>query len=154
MSTFRAAKTICDLKGWRVSNLPLQKLLYLSHLIHLGTVGEPLVSREFEAWNLGPVEPDLYHKLKAYGAHQIEDIFGVPAYEPGSPERNSIEKVMRDVGTASAAKLVAITHWKGGAWALHYRPNIQGIRIPHAAVAEEYQRIVANQSSARSAAAS
>jgi len=142
MSTLRAAKTICDLKQWRVSNLPLQKLLYLSHLFHLGTTGLPLASREFEAWDLGPVEPDLYRKLKAYGSKDVPDIFGAEPYDTGSPERASIDKVMHDVGQASPGRLVAITHWDGGAWALHYRPNVPGVRIPNAAVTEEYQRIV------------
>ena len=142
MSTFRAAKTIADLKQWRVSNLPLQKLLYLSHLIHLGTTGRPLASREFEARDLGPVEPDLYRKLRAYGSKEIPDIFGEEAYPPGTSERASIDKVMHDVGNASAGKLVAITHWKDGAWALHYRPNVVGIRIPDAEVLKEYHRIV------------
>lgn len=142
MSTLRAAKTICDLKQWQVSNLPLQKLLYLSHLIHLGTTGQPLASREFEAWDLGPVEPTLYHKLKAYGSKEFPDIFGVQPYDIGTPERASIDKVMHDVGTASPARLVAITHWKGGAWATCYRPNITGIKIPDEEVRQEYQRLL------------
>ena len=142
MSTIRAAKTIYDLKGGQVSNLPLQKLLYLSHLIHLGTTNAPLASREFEAWDLGPVEPDLYHKLKAYGSKQFPDIFGCEPYPEDSPERASIDKVLHDVGTASPGKLVAITHWSGGAWAEHYRPNTGGIRIPDTSVRAEYDRIV------------
>lgn len=142
MSTLRAAKTIFDLKNGKASNLSLQKLLYLSHLIHLGTQGVPLASREFEAWDLGPVEPDLYHKLKAYGSKDVSDIFGVPAYEEETPEHASIRKVMHDVGNATPGKLVAVTHWAGGAWAQNYRPNVLGIRIPDADVLDEFKRIV------------
>jgi len=147
MSTFRAANTICELKNWQVSNLPLQKLLYLSHLIHLGTQGVPLASNQFEAWDLGPVEPQLYRKLKAYGSRNVPDIFGVDAYPDGSPERQSIEMVLNDVGNATPGKLVAITHWPQGAWALHYRPNTMGIKIPDADIAAEYRKIIARSGS-------
>ena len=67
MATFAAARTIADLWDGPVTNLALQKLLYLSHMVHSGRGRGLLASNHFQAWDYGPVEPQLYHKLKAYG---------------------------------------------------------------------------------------
>lgn len=142
MSTSRAAKTICDLKQWQLSNLPLQKLLYLSHMVCLGEHEIPLVSRPFEAWDLGPVEPVLYQQLKAYGSRTIPDIFPVRPYAEGDPEYAAITEVLNDIGDATPGKLVAITHWPGGAWAKRYRPGIMGIRITDEDVIDEYRKVL------------
>jgi len=46
-----------DRRGWKITNLALQKLLYFAHGIHLTKTKEPLVSGYFEAWQYGPVQP-------------------------------------------------------------------------------------------------
>lgn len=143
MSTMRAAKTIWDACGGRVSNLSMQKLLYLSHMMEIGAGHGPLASREFEAWDYGPVEPDLYHKLKAYGSGPVPDIFNAEPYMPGDSEYASISEVIRQVGNAGARRLVAITHWDGGAWSKHYSSGRRGIVIPNADIFAEYQSRVA-----------
>jgi len=44
-----AARTICELRDWSVSNLELQKILYFAQMIHLGeTDGHPLIGENFE----------------------------------------------------------------------------------------------------------
>ena len=138
MATFRAAKTIYDLKGGKVSNLSLQKLLYLSHMIHLGTQNMPLATNEFQAWEYGPVEPELYHKLKAYGSSNVPSIFPATAYNEDTNEFQSIKIVMDQLSDTPARKLVAITHWKDGAWAKHYSPSGRSIKIPNRDVLAEF----------------
>jgi uncharacterized phage-associated protein len=137
-ATLRSAKTICSLSNWKLSNLPLQKLLYLSHMIALGEKNLWLVGSNFQAWDLGPVEPNLYHKVKAYGDNPIPDIFNVPEYPPNSPEREIINRVVSELRDATPGKLVAITHQAWGAWAAHYRPRVMGIEIPEHEIRREY----------------
>lgn len=138
MTTFRAAKTIYDMKSGKVTNLSLQKLLYLSHMVHLGTESAPLASNKFQAWDYGPVEPELYHKLKAYGASHVPDIFSAQPYLSNDQEYVSIKTVMDQLRDASSRKLVAITHWDNGAWAKHYRRGTRGIVIPDSDILEEF----------------
>ncbi len=138
MATFRAAKTIFDLTSGKISNLPLQKLVYLSHMLLLGRHNRPLASNEFEAWDLGPVEPELYYKLRPYGSSNVEDIFHSTPYTYGDEEYDQISEVLRDFGDATPGKLVGITHADFGAWAKHYKPNIKGIKIPNIDVRQEY----------------
>ena len=66
IDTFQAAKYLAKKSGWKYTNLELQKLLYIAHMIHLGKTGEPLFEDAFEAWNYGPVIPGLYYFLKSY----------------------------------------------------------------------------------------
>jgi len=36
VSASAAAKRMCERSGWTLSNLELQKLLYIAHMFHLG----------------------------------------------------------------------------------------------------------------------
>ncbi|MDF1715354.1 MAG: DUF4065 domain-containing protein [Antarcticimicrobium sp.] len=138
MSTLRAARTIWNGCNGRVSNLSMQKLLYLSHMLELGAGRDGLVSQNFEAWDYGPVEPGLYHYLKAYGSNYIPDVFSSSAYDENDPEYESISEVIRQLGDVPASKLVAITHWEEGAWSKHYIPGMRRVTIPDEDILEEY----------------
>ncbi|MCH9780371.1 MAG: SocA family protein [Alphaproteobacteria bacterium] len=75
-TTFQAAKIAAITLDWKVTNLRLQKMLYLGHMWYWGRHDAPLVEDNFEAWDYGPVLPELYHKLKIYGASIIrEEVF-------------------------------------------------------------------------------
>lgn len=143
MSTLKAAKTIwlgCDGK---VTNLSLQKLLFLSHMLDLGAGRSGLVDHEFEAWDYGPVEPSLYQRLKAYGSSRVPDILGRDFYKPGEPQFDAVSEVLAELKDAKASKLVAITHWDGGAWSKHYIPGMRRVTIPDADILKEYEKRVA-----------
>mgnify|MGYP006283548483 CR=1 FL=1 len=77
VSVLSAAKRLAARSGWTLSNLELQKILYLAHMVHLGrTDGAPLVHGLFEAWDYGPVHPDLYHRVKIFGSSPVKNIPG------------------------------------------------------------------------------
>ncbi|MGY4752423.1 Panacea domain-containing protein [Pannonibacter sp. Q-1] len=145
MTTFKAAKTIWDLCSGRVSNLSMQKLLYLAHMLELGAGRGPLVSNSFEAWDYGPVEPQLYHKLKAYGASNVPDIFGETPYTERDDQYSSIKSVVDELGAESPRKLVAITHWPEGAWSKHFVAGMRSIKIPDSDIEEEFRKRVRRQ---------
>jgi len=134
----RAAKTVADLLEFETSNLRLQKLLYLSHMFHLGTTGEPLIDGHFEAWDLGAIEPDIYNRLKAYGSDNIKDVFPYEGFPKGSPEYQSIFDVVSAFRNWESWRLVGRIHEDGGAWAKNYRPGVWGVRIPDKDILVEY----------------
>jgi len=138
MSTFAAAKNIFDLKDGKVDHLSMQKLLYLSHMIHLGENGRRLVSGNFEAWDYGPVEPALYHKLKSYKSNNIRDIFPEGPYGKKEPEHESMKLVVDIFSDVPSVRLVSMTHREGGAWAKCYKPGVRGRVIPDKLILEEY----------------
>ena len=132
-----AGKRLGEHSNWKLSNLAMQKLLYIAHMYHLGLYDEPLVFGAFEAWDYGPVHPSLYHEVKMFGAAPVHDVFdSVPGVEEGT--ESQLLDAAGDQLSKSTARLVAITHWKKGAWALYYRPGIKGISIPNEAIIEEY----------------
>lgn len=139
VSTLSAAKRMCEKSGWSLSNLKLQKLLYIAHMFYMAeNNGEPLISGRFEAWDYGPVVPGLYHFAKVFGSEPIENIFhGIPDLGDG-PEAETLDEAVEKLGHASPGRLVAITHWDKGAWASYYQSGLRGAEIPNPAIIEEY----------------
>jgi len=133
------AKRMGAQSGWRLTNLAMQKLAYIAHMVHLASFdGEPLVFGQFEAWDLGPVHPQLYRALRRFGSSPVKDIFqSLPDMEEG-PATKIVDSVVKHL-SGSTSRLVAITHWEKGAWAKHYIPNFKGIEIPDEDILQEYR---------------
>lgn len=139
VTSFSAARRICARGNWRVTNLALQKILYLIHMVRLGrTRGRPLVNSTFEAWDYGPVVPDLYHRAKIFGDQAIQDIFVRAPDIPGDQESAAIDEGCDWLLGKKPAELVAMTHWKDGAWAKNYVAGVRGIAIPSTDILAEY----------------
>lgn len=141
VSALSAAKTICTLRDWSVSNLEVQKILYLAHMFHMGVHGgAPLINEPFEAWDYGPVVPELYHRMKTFGSGPVQNVFHwIPLVDMASPEFLSLRDASEGTKKMRASQLVANTHWTGGAWASTYRPNMAGLKIPNATILNEYR---------------
>lgn len=136
---FAAAKRLAHQSNWSLSNLEMQKILYLAHMFYLGRTGEPLVQGQFEAWDYGPVHPDLYHKVKVYGSDPVGNVFhGVPELPEGS-ERDIIDEAYLGIGKAGAGRLVKATHRPGGAWATNYIPGARRRILSNSIILKEYQ---------------
>ena len=138
----QAAKHLCKKSKWEYSNLELQKILYIAHMFHLGAEGSPLVNGNFEAWEYGPVHPDLYQVLKIFGARPVSKSFPVfeliEDIEQGS-EMLWLDDAAKVFPPGNGPHLVAITHREHSAWSRHYRPGVKGIVIPNESIIEEYQ---------------
>ena len=139
ISSLAAAATACDFRDWQLTNLELQKVLYVAHMVHLGRTGDPLVNEEFEAWDYGPVLPDVYRVAAMFGRDPVQRILGAMPVAADTSERRTIQEVSTYLAKFSASQLVGITHWSRGAWASVYRPGSRHIRIPNAEVAREFK---------------
>ena len=137
-STFSAAKRLCYTSDWSISNLELQKLLYIAPMVCLGQKDVPLITGHFEAWNYGPVEPNLYRKTKIFGSSPVGNIFhAVEDVSPGY-QCELLDDVVEQLAQAPPGKLIAITHWDKGAWAKHYYPGVRHALIPNEDIRQEY----------------
>lgn len=138
-SAFDVAGTLGERSGWNLSNLSLQKLVYLSQMIHLGEDGTPLFSEQFEAWDYGPVIPSLYHELKMFGSDHVESYASLGRMNVTEGLLTEIVEYVVDLGLKKQpGQLVALTHWKGGAWAKNYEKHIKGLTIPNRDIRQEY----------------
>lgn len=65
-----------DDKGYGISNLKLQKVLYFiqAYFVSYTEKKEPCFDAKIEAWEFGPVVPAAYHEYKQYGSNDIPRI--------------------------------------------------------------------------------
>lgn len=143
INSFEAAKKIINLSGNSVTNLKLQKILYLSHMVYLIEHRQPLVKEAFEAWDYGPVLPSVYHRLKIFGANPVQDRFYEANLIEGTQEANILEKAWQSLAPKEGWELVHMTHRTGGAWANNFEPGSNKI-IPNTDIEKEYRTLYGN----------
>lgn len=124
----------------RLTQMHLQKLVYMAHGWKLALVGEPLADDAIEAWDYGPVFPELYEHTKYNGRSPVARLIapsdGNPfsffegdaaqgPYEANISEldKRILDHVWRKYGRLSAFKLSDLTHRPGTPWfkAFHER---------------------------------
>ena len=110
-------------------------------MFYLGkTNGRPLVTEPFEAWDFGPVIPEVYHHVKGFGSGPIRNVFHwIDPVDQSSDEFATLKEAAEGTKFKSAAQLVANTHWHNGAWARVYKPRMAGVIIPNSIILEEYR---------------
>ena len=111
-----------------ITNLALQKLLYLAHAHFYVRFKKPLITGYFEAWKFGPVMPSLYRELKRFGRKPIDqefedvDLFSGKVEKLPDIDDPEVLDLLSDVcfhyKKFSAGKLVDVTHADEGPW--HY----------------------------------
>ena len=87
-----------------VTNLKLQKLLYLAQAYFLAKMGRPIFANTIEAWEFGPVVPDVYHKFKKNGSDPI--FIEKDKTEILPDDKENLRKVWDAFGGYSASKLI------------------------------------------------
>lgn len=145
---------VADREGVRVSNLALQKLLYFAHGLFLISHGAALVGGYFEAWEHGPVHPQVYGAFKTAGSKPIRfratrRIFPSGATAPLEPisdrrVHDIARSLMQTLGRLPAGRLVDLSHAKDGPWATvvnEARTGAgQGLRISDTLIRERFGR--------------
>ncbi|WP_281300583.1 MULTISPECIES: type II toxin-antitoxin system antitoxin SocA domain-containing protein [unclassified Iodidimonas] len=123
---------------------PMQvlKLVYIAHGWNLGLYGNPLINEEIQAWQYGPVIPELYAKIKKYRSNPVKK--RLPDEVDGSlgdREKNLIEQVFKIYGKKSGPALSRLTHQPGSPWALTYREGEFGKVISNDIIQDHYSRL-------------
>lgn len=131
---------LANSKGIPLTQMQLQKLVYIAHGWSLAILGRPLTSDAPHAWDYGPVYPDLWGALKGYGRAPVsrpirvrDRDFGVFAPNPDDAVigdfDSDVEELMSVVfdnyGHFHAFQLSALTHEPGTPWHQVYVGNRQ-----------------------------
>lgn len=114
-----------------LTQMQLQKLVYIAHGWNLAINGEPLVAEDIEAWDNGPVFRELWDHLTRFGSATITRLI-TPAQrrsffgrrDDPSPyaadltesERAVVESVWKRYGGFGAFTLSGLTHQAGTPW--------------------------------------
>lgn len=111
-----------------ISNLQLNKILYFIQRDFLQRTPDGLFREDFEAWQFGPVVPEVYYRYCGFGG----------AFILGRPQtvikldKNEERKVLEIVDSKSRLmpwELVKDTHKEGHAWDLIYKNGSGAHRV-------------------------
>jgi uncharacterized phage-associated protein len=147
-------------KGEAITSMKLQKLVFYAHGWSLALANEPLICNRIEAWDYGPVIPDLYQVFKVYGNEPItapaqewvvrdkKMVLITPMLEtcPEEIERMGAQKIIARVwqqyGRFTAARLSNATHAPGTPWAQVYKSGERNILIPNPVIKTYFESLI------------
>lgn len=108
------------------SHLKLQKMLYFTECEYMRIYKKKLFSEEFEAWDYGPVLPNLYRmfckfkdkQIRKYHMHELEPqlyarLVKIDRYDE---IMNAVESAINKYGNLDTYDLRDLSHVKGGPW--------------------------------------
>lgn len=124
-SSFDVSKKILELAsydGQQLSPMKLIKLVYIMHGWHLGIKGTPLINDSIQAWQYGPVIPELYHVIKRFGTESVDpNLIDLYSKKTLSAETSGfVESLWPSYKDMSAIELSALTHIDGSPWSETY----------------------------------
>lgn len=122
LSKYIVSKCIDD--DHPIGNLQLQKILYYIQKDFLSR-GEAAFSDEIEAWQFGPVVPNVYYRYCGYGAMPI-------SISPGHKSINEsdatfVDRIVDSKRILNPWDLVKETHKPNGAWEKAYKNGKNGL---------------------------
>ena len=102
-------------EGRPLSIMALLKLVYIAHGWNLEIQGKPLISNRIEAWQYGPVIPDVYRAFRPQGVavRQPDPNYATPS-DP--TDTAFLEEIYGIYGRMSPFRLSELTHVEGGPW--------------------------------------
>ena len=126
-----------------LTNMQVQKLVYIAHGYALALLDRPLTYHNVHAWQWGPVMPRLYKKLSKYGAGIVSEHIPCeePSVEKDSEEYSVIKGVWQAYGDFTGAKLSGITHQPHTPWSVTWETAPYGI-ISEDVIREHYKGLV------------
>lgn len=118
-------------EGHTLTQMQLQKLVYIAHGWNLAINGEPLTIDRPQAWDYGPVYSELWDALRHYGRSPVTEPIKIGDYVAGmfrenadeearaslsKDEKELIDTVYETYGKFDAYQLSALTHQEGTPW--------------------------------------
>lgn len=141
-------------KDLQLSNLQLQKLVYIAHGYMLGWKSTPLVNDEIQAWKYGPVIHSIYNQFKENGANKVptEGIDNVTIdADFTADEIICLNGVLDLYANRTPESLITTTHQENTPWDEVW--NKSGgkssyfAKIPNELIKNHYRKVVTDPSS-------
>ena len=138
-----------------VSPLKLQKLLYYVCGYYLAATGKPAIDIAFEAWENGPVVPEIYHDFKSYRWSNItgranyydrvtNKLLPSPIPTDDPILNKSIDFVWKTYSCYTAEQLSDMTHAVGSPWdrTRKAHPSIRNADISNEVIEDHFRPFV------------
>lgn len=134
---------IAKSKGVSLTPMQLMKLVYIAHGWSLGLRGIDLFRNRIEAWQYGPVMPDLYHATKQFGRNPIPlHMVGEGPPPVNMEDVDFLTDVFDKYGHLSGPQLSYLTHQSGTPWDTVYHPELRGVEIPDDLISNHYKDLL------------
>lgn len=124
--------------GKMLSIMSLLKLTYIAHGWHLETQNTPLFSNRVEAWQYGPVVPDVYRDFRRQGINVSDPVTTVPNAPFAKQDEEFLEQIYNIYGRLAAFQLSEITHVPGGPWDIATKTGGYYAPIPDELIKQHY----------------
>lgn len=111
----------CTAEKHPITNLQLQKILYFLQKKNLVTFGKCLFDNDIEAWQFGPVVPEVYYQYCGFGSSRIAMSYQVNIADE---DIEMINPIIEDKRMKNPWDLVSETHAPGKAWDVIYRGGL------------------------------
>lgn len=127
-----------------VTQMWLQKMVYISQGWNLAVNGQPLVAEDVEAWDGGPVFRSIWNHIRDNGfdpsTRMLIGPFGGPPIteELSRSENDVIDHVWRKYNQFTGRELSVMTHRPGTPWTEAYMTSGQNATIPKARIRQHY----------------
>jgi uncharacterized phage-associated protein len=151
---------IAENSGDSLSAMKLQKLVYFAHGWHLALMNQPLLQENVQAWQFGPVVPELYQAFKRFGSEAVTEparemtlrnhkiVFHAPRIADFEDDDSNVcaldvvRKVWDTYGKYGAVKLSNATHMVGTPWYQVYREGQRHKVIPNELIKEYFKSMI------------
>lgn len=102
-----------------ITNLILNNLVYLTQVEALRATGNPIFSDRIEAWDCGPVEPEVYAACHKFGFERVP----TPKEAAAVDGRMAaiVDATVKKYGRLNAFDLMELSHREGSAWRTIYK---------------------------------
>lgn len=125
-------------RGLTFTPMQLLKLVYIAHGWMLGLYGNPLIRDRVEAWQYGPVIPNLYNAIRKFRSSPVEGRLGRSGDELGAREMHLLEQVIDRYGQMTGPQLSRLTNTANSPWAQIYQDGSFGLEIPNDLIEDHY----------------
>lgn len=142
-----------------LTQLQIQKLVYIAHGWTLAVCDEPLTSELPQAWDRGPVYPELRSRLAYAGSNKITKMIQEHDNNPfiflqdqnrgqeyhadlNNVEKSIIEQVWQNYSGFDGFELSNLTHKVGTAWQITYSKYGRNIEIPNNLTKKHYKSLL------------
>jgi uncharacterized phage-associated protein len=125
-------------EGRKLSIMSLLKLTYIAHGWHLETQNAPLFGNRIEAWQYGPVIPDVYNDFRRQGVAVSGTVNTVPQSRFDPADEALLDQVWNIYGKLPAFRLSDLTHVPGGPWDIAPKTGGYYAPIPDELIHQHY----------------
>ena len=125
-------------QGRSLSIMSLLKLVYISHGWHLEMRNAPLFNNKIEAWQYGPVIPDVYYGFRRQGVVLNNANPTVPEVDISPADADLLEQIWNIYGSLPAFRLSDMTHVPGGPWDIATKSGGNYARILDELIRQHY----------------